>query len=144
METYKTSVMQVLDEHMYAHFRIVDNALHLCVSLYYYQGETDDLLNATLGLFDAVRNMMHCYLGGITDKQVVLIAKDMLCREMRDYECLSYDEVSDDVLWETYERVVEKSMDYELERSLFAVRKFQENARKFCGLFGSKYMESES
>ena len=140
---YRNEYLNVLGRDAEVIFHEIDSALETCLNDYYDACETSDMLSDTMKLFGKVEHLLSLFFRSVSNKLVAEFTTELIVSEMREREWEVESKYTDDELWQQYVDTLEKNMDYELERKMYAVRKFQEDAKIYTSAFDSDWLESE-
>ena len=138
MDSYKSCVINVLNENLYSYLDDVDNKLNKCMRDY------SDMVKGTMALFDSVRTMVNmCLFGNVNDNQISMMVEDLIAREMRLCEEIPYEKKTNNQLWQEYRATMEDNMDRVLFSCVHEVRKAKHNIMRYTGAFDTNYLESK-
>ena len=144
MNSYKSCVINVLNENLYSYIDDVDNKLNKCIHDYYDKPSDCDMLKDTMALFDSVRTMVNmCLFGNVTDVQVSMMVEDLIAREIRLCDEIPYEKKTNNQLWQEYRAVLEDNIDKNIWATVHEVRKVKHNVVRYINSFDTNYEESQ-
>ena len=133
---YKSEYLNTLSDNIHVKLHTIDNALQTCLDDYYEACETSNMLGDTMKLFAAVQGFSVA-IKHDSERDDAWMVRDLIVAEMREREWEVESKYTDDELWNQYVDTLKKNMEYELERVLYARKRFCEDSEIFGNLFGN-------